>query len=134
MTRENSLLVDHRLVRVRPGEYPCASGQVWAEPNVDHAVELLDAIIGDPDRARAMAANARRDVRLAHGFRAVGLRILDRVSQIIAGMTRPVASAARHNSAARRHSTQRARPVSPLQRTQALIRERTLWRARGKSG
>jgi hypothetical protein len=94
MTRENSLLVDQHLVPVRVGEYPFAKGQFWAEANVGHAVELLNAAIGDPDWASAIAANGRRDVRLAHGFRAVGLRVLDRVTQIIAWLTRPDALAA----------------------------------------
>ena len=133
MTQENSLLVDNRLVPVGARQYPCAAGQVWADPSVDHAVELLDAVIGDPDKARTIAAIGRRDVRLAHGFRAVGLRVLDRVSQIIAG-TRPAASAALHNAATRRHITQHAPPLSPVKRPQPLIRERTVWSARGKSG
>ena len=133
MTRENSLLVDHRLVPVRAGEYPCAAGQVWAEPDVDHAVELLDAVIGDPARARAIAAIGRRDVRLAHGFRAVGIRVLDRVSQIIAALTRPTASASRHGAASRRHGSQHVRALSSAKRTQTLMRERAVWRARGKS-
>lgn len=82
MTRENALLVDHRLVPVGPGEYPFGEGQVWAEADVDHAVALLDAVVADPARARAAAAAGQRDVRLGHSHRAVGLRILDRVMAI----------------------------------------------------
>jgi len=82
MTNENSLLVDHRLVPVRPGEYPFGEGQMWAEPDVAHAVDLLDAAIADPARAREIAARGRRDIRLGHGNRAVGLRILDRLTEI----------------------------------------------------
>jgi hypothetical protein len=97
MTNENSLLVNHDLVPVPVGEYPFAEGQVWAEANVDHAVELLDAAIDEPARARSIAENGRRDVRLAHGFRAVGLRVLDRVTQIIAGLPTPDKSAGQPN-------------------------------------
>jgi glycosyltransferase involved in cell wall biosynthesis len=34
-------LVKYRLVRVKNGQYPRASGQVWAEPNVRHAAQLM---------------------------------------------------------------------------------------------
>ncbi len=83
MTKDNSLLVDHRLVPVGAGEYPFGEGQMWAEADVDHAVELLDAAIADPARAREIAARGRRDIRLGHGYRAVGLRVLDRVTEIL---------------------------------------------------
>jgi Glycosyl transferases group 1 len=96
MTPDNSLLVDHRLVPVGPADYPFGDGQMWAEADVDHAVALLDAVIADPARARAIAARGRRDIRLGHGYRAVGLRILDRVSEILAAAAaelKPVADA-----------------------------------------
>jgi glycosyltransferase involved in cell wall biosynthesis len=34
-------LVKYRLVRVKKGQYPRSSGQVWAEPSVRHAVQLM---------------------------------------------------------------------------------------------
>jgi glycosyltransferase involved in cell wall biosynthesis len=34
-------LVKYRLVRVKKDQYPRASGQVWAEPNVRHAAQLM---------------------------------------------------------------------------------------------
>jgi Glycosyl transferases group 1 len=82
MTLDNSLLVDHRLVPVGSTDYPFAEGQMWAEPDVDHAVALLDAAVADPAQTRAIAARGRRDIRLGHGYRAVGLRILERVTEI----------------------------------------------------
>ena len=82
MTPDNSLLVDYKLTAVGKNEYPFSRGQVWAEANVEHAVELLDAAIAIPERARANAARGRRDIRLSHCHRAVGLRILDRLAQI----------------------------------------------------
>jgi hypothetical protein len=83
MTKENSLLVDYRLIPVGSGEYPFGENQMWAEADVGHAAQLLDAAIADPTRTRAIAAEGRRDIRLGHGYRAVGLRILDRVTEIV---------------------------------------------------
>jgi hypothetical protein len=84
MTEENSLLVRHHLVPVGKHEYPYGEGQVWAEPDISHAVELLEGVIADPTRARTTAARGRRDVRLGHSYRALGCRILQRVQEIAA--------------------------------------------------
>ena len=40
---------------VRPGEYVHTEGQVWANPNLDAAVEALRAIYNDPAEADARA-------------------------------------------------------------------------------
>jgi hypothetical protein len=82
MTEENSLLVRCRLVPVGPDEYPSGEGQVWAEPDIGHAIKLLEGVIADTERARGIAARGRRDIRLGHGYRAVGGRILARVQEL----------------------------------------------------
>lgn len=82
MTCDNSLLVEHQLVPVGPNEYPFGVGQVWAEPDVEHAVGLLESVIDDPAGARSIAARGRREVRLGYGYRAVGVRILDRIREL----------------------------------------------------
>ena len=86
MTSENSLLVNHRLVPVGDGQYPFAKGQVWAEPDLDHAVTLIESMLDDRARARMIAARGRSDIRLGHNFRAVGIRILDRLTEISAAL------------------------------------------------
>jgi len=40
--------VRYTLVPVGRGAYPCADGQVWAEPDVAHAAQLLAGLIDDP--------------------------------------------------------------------------------------
>jgi hypothetical protein len=82
MTKSNSLLVDYKLQPVPSGDYPFHKGQVWAEPDIQTAIELLDEVIRDPDRARKVATLGQRDVRLNFSHRAVGLRILDRITKI----------------------------------------------------
>jgi hypothetical protein len=82
MSSENSLLVDYRLTPIGAGEYPFSEGQEWAEADVGQAVDLLDAAIMDPAKMRAITARGQRDIRLSHSYRAVGLRILDRVQDI----------------------------------------------------
>ena len=92
MTKENSLLVDYDLVPVGRDDYPFGEGQQWADARVDHAVELLDAAIGNLAQTRIMAANGRRTIRLDHGYRAVGVRVMNRVTEIIDALSADEAS------------------------------------------
>lgn len=88
MTPENSLLVKYRLIPVGPGEYPFGEHQVWAEPDIADAVDQLESLIANPDVARATASRGRQDVRLGYGFRAIGLRILGRTTEILESLNR----------------------------------------------
>lgn len=83
MTAENSLLVRAEQVRLKPGEYPHWRGQSWAEPDVDHAYELLRPVLLDRALGREIAVRGQADVFRTHGNRAVGLRLLDRMQAII---------------------------------------------------
>src|SRR6185437_8997533 len=75
MSPANSLLVNYDLVPVKPGEYPHSEGQIWAEPDLDHARDLALKLIDDPPFARSLAAIARRDCLRTVGNRSVGLRM-----------------------------------------------------------
>lgn len=94
MTAENSLLVQHRLVKLKRDSYPHWKGQSWADPVVEHAYALLRPVLDDPARGRAIAEQGQADVMRTHGNRAVGLRILRRLEAILAesdkvGLARP---------------------------------------------
>jgi hypothetical protein len=84
MTPGNSLLVPHRMVRLKRDEYPHWQKQSWAEPDVAQAHALLRPVLADPARGQAMARIGQADVMRTHGNRAVGLRILDRLTAIAA--------------------------------------------------
>jgi hypothetical protein len=86
MTEENSLLARYHLVPVGSDEYPHGEGQVWAQPDIGHAVELLEGVITDPARVRTVTVRGRRDVRLGYSYRAVGSRILARVQEVQAAL------------------------------------------------
>jgi glycosyltransferase involved in cell wall biosynthesis len=60
-------------VPIPRGAYPCADGQVWGEPDLDHAAELMQqvaarrlAIAGDPEAA---AADPSRDPEVLAAYR-----------------------------------------------------------------
>lgn len=79
MTPETSLLVDYELIPVAEGAYLFGENQVWADPSVDHAVELIGRLVDDPAGARALGERARRHIRTHFSARAVGLRYAARL-------------------------------------------------------
>lgn len=77
MNEGSALLVRSELVPVGPGEYVEAEGQVWAEPDQDHALHLARWAVDHPADARRMAQRGQDDVLRTMGNRAVGLRALE---------------------------------------------------------
>lgn len=84
MTPETSRLVDCQLIPVAEGAYLFGEGQVWADPSVDHAVELIGGLIDDPAETRALGERARRHIRTHFSARAVGLRYVARLEELAA--------------------------------------------------
>ena len=71
------------MTALQDGDYPHWQGQSWAEPSVDHAVSLARPLLDDPSRGAALARRGQVEVLRSHGNRAVGLRILARLQQIL---------------------------------------------------
>ncbi|MBV9801462.1 MAG: glycosyltransferase [Solirubrobacterales bacterium] len=71
-TPQNSYLVDWTAAQVGPGcdVYP-AEGR-WADPDLDHAAELMRHVWRKPDEARAKAERARRDIQSRYAPQATG--------------------------------------------------------------
>ena len=71
-TPQNSYLVDWTPTRVGPGceIYP-ADGS-WAEPDLDHAAELMRRVWQRPEEARAKAERARADIQRLYAPDVVG--------------------------------------------------------------
>ncbi len=88
MTPANSLLVDYALIKLKRDEYPHWKGQSWANPKVQHAFSLLRPVLDDPARGRDIAEAGQADAMRTHGNRAVGLRILERLQQILGESTK----------------------------------------------
>jgi glycosyltransferase involved in cell wall biosynthesis len=82
MTERNSCLVRYQLRPVPDGAYPFGEGQVWADPDIDHAVDHMVKLVSDRDYARCIGNEASRHVRIHFSYRACGLRYSDRISEI----------------------------------------------------
>jgi glycosyltransferase involved in cell wall biosynthesis len=74
MSADTTFLLDHRLVPVPDGAYPHAAGQVWAEPDVQQATEIMMRLADDPTMGRVVGEAASRRIRTHFSHRAAGLR------------------------------------------------------------
>ena len=84
MRADNSLLVDYTLVPVKEDEYPHFAGQLWAEPDIDHAEFLLKGALDDGQHSSSLRRRARLGALMNCGNRAVGLRLLPHVNAAVA--------------------------------------------------
>src|SRR5260370_1593881 len=84
MTDETSCLVNYDLCSVPDGAYPFYQGQVWAEPDLDHALCHMLRLESDRSYARKIGENASRHIRINFSYRATGLRYIHRINQIVA--------------------------------------------------
>jgi glycosyltransferase involved in cell wall biosynthesis len=64
--------VKFKLVPVREGEYPFATGQVWAEPDLSHAAILMRELCSDPARAAPLVQRAQERMRAQFSYKNVG--------------------------------------------------------------
>lgn len=81
MNDENSYLVKWRSVRVGDGveHYPPAA--TWAEPDIEHAAQLLRSLREFPEAAARRGARARADVARLLSPEAVGEQMRERLRQ-----------------------------------------------------
>ena len=83
LTAFNALLVDHRPVAIGPGNDPYPAHGEWAEPDLDHAAQLMRAVHADPAAARARARRARSDVLARHAPAAAGRAMAERLARVL---------------------------------------------------
>ena len=63
-TPDCAYVVGYRLVPVRPGEYPGAEGQTWADANIAQAAQAMRRVHEDPEAVAATGARGR--ARIEH--------------------------------------------------------------------
>lgn len=80
-------LIDYRLVRVRPGQYPFGAGQVWANADLNHAARCLRAYVlrWPPGRSLPRQQVPEGGWPLFHSAQ-IGLRFAARLGQVRAGL------------------------------------------------
>lgn len=82
LTPSTGFPVGCRMIAVRPGEYPHAEGQVWADPDIAHAAWQMRLVRADPELCAAKIAAAHVLVTERHGAAPVAARQRQRLSEI----------------------------------------------------
>lgn len=77
MNAANSYPVRYRLTSIGHPYGPYQKDFVWAEPDIDHAAELMRYVYENRDTARAVGARAREDVAKQLNPHAVGMLMQD---------------------------------------------------------
>lgn len=81
MTRENSFPVNYKLVDLKPGEYPFAENQVWAQPDIDHAAFLMNEVYFARYDKEILSKGLETILEM-YSIRSIGLRLLQRIGEI----------------------------------------------------
>lgn len=82
MNVSNSLPVQYTMVALDRDSGPYRKGFHWAEPDVEHAAELMNLAAGDESLARRIGNEAKRDMRTYFSPLSVGKIMADRLNRI----------------------------------------------------
>ena len=82
MTEANSYLVGYTMTHVGHGSWPYPPESLWAEPDLDHAAELMRGVFDDPASAAMLGALAAREIARRHDPGTVGAAIGARLREI----------------------------------------------------
>jgi len=82
MNERNSYLVRHGMTLTPEGCDPYPAGVEWADPDLDHAAELMRRVYEQPDEAREVGERARDDLRERHAIDRTSDFIRERVKGI----------------------------------------------------
>lgn len=79
---DNSCLVKYDLIKVGAKEYPFAKGQVWADPDVEHAAWYMRRLVDDEEYRKSLAARGQSFIRDQHNCSVTGERYFGRLQEL----------------------------------------------------
>jgi glycosyltransferase involved in cell wall biosynthesis len=82
LTPTNSCPVQYRLVRLERDIGPYEQGQFWAEPDLDHAANLMKKVVADPDWRQIIAAAGQATIRSDYSPQRIGRLYRQRLAAI----------------------------------------------------
>ncbi len=90
LSQETGFPVGFKLTTVKPNEYVWSKDQVWAEPDVEAAVEAFRQAFADADARQRKSAAGKALVTERYGLGAVGAEVQKRIDEISSFLaTRP---------------------------------------------
>lgn len=82
VTQDTGCPVRSSLITLDRNIGPYTKGQVWAEPDVEHAAEWMKRIVSDPKLASGIGANAKARIEEDFSLNSIGERYLSRLKSI----------------------------------------------------
>lgn len=82
MRMDNALPVNYRLVTIEHDHGVYKAGQTWADPDVDHAAELMQRIVKDHAWRESISCAAKRTMKEEFSPEKMGRRIVERLRYI----------------------------------------------------
>ncbi|HEV7493822.1 methyltransferase domain-containing protein [Baekduia sp.] len=82
LSDDTGFVVRHDLVEIGEGAAPYPADGRWAEPDLDHAAELLRRVVDHPDEAAARAARGRTFILEHHSAAAAGRAMSQRLARL----------------------------------------------------
>jgi len=82
MNHNNSFLVRYKLVELEKDYGPYEKGIEWAEPDIEHAAELMRLVFEDRSFSQKVAQCAEADIKTKMTFAAAGKQMKDRLHLI----------------------------------------------------
>jgi glycosyltransferase involved in cell wall biosynthesis len=85
MTPENSFCVNYRVVRIERDRGPYLKGLSWADPDLEHASQLMRQVVENPAAAEARGRRAAADIAKERTPALTGDRVRRRLEEIRLG-------------------------------------------------
>jgi glycosyltransferase involved in cell wall biosynthesis len=82
MTLHNSYPVAYRLVELEKDYGPYRKGQIWADPDLQHAATQMRRVFENPEEAAPKGACAARDIQRLYSNEAIAQRIIERLKHL----------------------------------------------------
>jgi len=86
MTQENSCPVHYTLAQIEKDQGPYRAGQIWADPDIEHAAWYMKLLVKDDEYRDRLGAAGQQTIRSEYSPAAIGQRYrqrLDILSRLI---------------------------------------------------
>jgi len=82
LNQSNGYPVRYRLVELDRDYGPYTAGNVWADPDVEHAAELMRQVFDNPEERQRRASQAAQDIEMLYGASSMARRIIGRLQRL----------------------------------------------------
>ncbi len=82
MTEQNAYPVNYRLVAIEEDIGPYQAGQIWADPDIDHAAACMRRVVTDRDEAQRKAAQGQAQLQNHFSPQSAGEKMAQRLEVI----------------------------------------------------